>query len=277
MQNNPPPGNPPPNYPPPPPNYPPPGQSFSPPPAPKKSKTPWIIAGVLGCLAIVVVIFLLIGGLAYFGYKSANDIVKNANSRGGTSGGGSTSRSTTPAAGTTRYTNDRSKFSGTLAQNYVDFSFDYPEDWTLVPNETKNFVKVEHTDEHGTTMENFAVGWISATGTFLDKQLLPQLAKQLNDQFSQGFENYEKVSEGEGHLGDYDGYDIKFTADLPGAAGGGAKVYGRAFLIPPPSGEKHGVALIMLTTDRAEGISSPDDVGVKGEMPTIINSFHLGS
>jgi hypothetical protein len=48
-------------------------------------------------------------------------------------------------------------------------------------------------------------------------------------------------------------------------------------LIPPPSGTKKGVALIMLTTDRADGIESPDDVGVRGEMPVILETFRLGS
>jgi hypothetical protein len=274
----------------PPPNYPPPnsatGQPFGQPTAPKKSKAPWIIGGLLGCLVIIVVIVLALGGLAYFGYKKADETAKslnininrdtNRNASHGTTTT-TTTRTDEPASGTTRYTNDRSDFTGTLAQNYVDFSFDYPSDWHIVPNEKTNFVKVEHDDENGTTLENFAVGWVGATGTALDKQLMPQLASQLSTQFAQGFKGFEKVSEGETRIGDFDGYEVKFTADLPGAAGGDAKVFGRAVLIPPPSGEKKGVALIMLTTDRATGIESPDDVGVKGEMPVIVNSFRMGS
>jgi hypothetical protein len=268
----------------PPPNYPPTGQPFGQPPAPKKSKAPWIIGGVLGCLIIIIIVVLALGGLAYFGYKKADETAKSLNinvnrdtNRNTSHGATTTTRTDEPAAGTTRYVNDRSDFTGTLAQNFVDFSFDYPEDWHLVPNETKNFVKVEHDDANGTTLENFAVGWISATGTVLDKQLMPQLAGQLSSQFAQSFKGFEKVSEGETRIGDYDAYEIKFKADLPGAAGGDATVFGRAVLIPPPSGEKKGVALIMLTTDREPGIESPEDVGVKGEMPTILNSFRLGS
>lgn len=265
----------------PPPNYQPAGQPLGQP--PKKSKAPWIIGGVLGCLALVVVVIIALGGLAYLGIKKADETAKslninvnrdtNRNARRGTA----TTRADAPASGTTRYVNQSSNFTGTLAQNYVDFSFDYPEDWKLSPNETKNFVKVERVDDNGTTLENFAVGWIGATGTALDKQLMPRLAAQLSSQFAQSFNGYEKVSEGETRVGDYEAYELKFKADLTGAAGGNATVFGRAVLIPPPSGEKHGVALIMLTTDRAPGIESVDDVGVKGEMPVILETFRLGS
>ncbi|HEX8161150.1 MAG TPA: hypothetical protein VF538_04720 [Pyrinomonadaceae bacterium] len=274
--------NPPPNYPPQ--NPAPQGQPYGQPTAPKKSKAPWIIGGVLGCLVIVVVVLFALGGLAYLGFKKADEVAStlNANSRARNANRGASPvttapRAGSPASGTTRYVNERGGFTGTLAQNFVDFSFDYPEGWRVVPNETKNFVKVERDDDNGTTLENFAVGWISATGTALDKQLMPQLAGQLSSQFAQGFKGYEKVSEGETRVGDYEAYEVKFKADLPGAAGGDATVFGRAVLIPPPSGTKKGVALIMLTTDRADGIESPDDVGVRGEMPVILETFRLGS
>ena len=261
-------------------NYPPPagGQSFPPPgnpygapqtPAsPKKSKTPWIIAGV-GCLLLAGIgLIVLIGVLAYIGKKAESTVSKNL------------PRDVPVAqqeAGTKQYVNTRVGRTGDLAENYVDFSFYYPEDWQIVPNQTKNFVKVERKDEDETTLENFAVGWISLPGTSLDKQLLPQLAEQVGTQFAQSFTDFEKVSEGETRIGPYEGYEIKFTAKLKRGAHDQVDIYGRVALVPPPDGGKQGVALVMLATDRAPEIGGVDDVGVKGEMPVILDSFRFGS
>ncbi len=254
-------------------NYPPPGQGYPPPagapmgamppPVQKKSKTPWIIAGV-GCLVLIGIMIALIGGLAYLGNKVKSTQTTNV-------------PPAQQAAGTTQYVNSRVGRTGDLAKNYVDFSFYYPDNWKLVPNQTQNFVKVERADENDTTQENFAVGWISATGTAFDKQLLPQLAKQVGTQFSSGFQNFKQVSEGETKIGSYEGYEVKFTAKLPGAPKGDADIYGRVVLLPPPSGSTKGVALVMLATSLADEINGVDDVGVKGEMPAILDSFRFSS
>lgn len=252
------------NYPPPGQGYPPPGGAYAQPPIPpKKSKTPWIIAGV-GCLAIIVIgVILLIGGGLYLGSKVQSTQTKNV-------------PPPTLAAGTKQYVSTRAGLNSELAEHFVDFSFNYPDNWNVVPNQTKNFVKVERSED-GTTLENFAVGWISATGTAFDKQLMPQLAKQLTTQFGQSFADFEKVSEGETKIGPYEAYEVKFTATLKGTQQGDADIYGRVALLPPPSGEKKGVALIMLTTNLAPEIKSVDDVGVKGELPVILDSFRFGA
>ena len=260
-------------------NYPPPagGQNFPPPSSPygapqppvppKKSKTPWLIAGV-GCVVLGgIILVVLIGVLAYIGKKAE-----------------STARKIAPRdvpvvqqeAGTQQYVNTRVGRTGELADNYVDFSFNYPEDWRVVPNQTKNFIKVERKDEDETTLENFAVGWLSLPGTDFDKHLLPQLAGQVGTQFAQSFSDFEKVSEGETKIGPYDGYEIKFTAKLKRGTKE-VNIFGRVALLPPPNGGKQGVALVMLATDLAPEISGVDDVGIKGEMPVILDSFRFGS
>src|SRR4051812_20869763 len=123
MQNNPPPNYTPPNYPPPA------GQPFGQP--PKKSKAPWIIAGALGCLIIVVVIVALFGGLAYLGFKKADEAAKSFNTNDGGSSG--TNRATPPprAANMVHYVNTKEGRTGNLEKYYVPFSFDYPSTWKL--------------------------------------------------------------------------------------------------------------------------------------------------
>ena len=169
---------------------------------------------------------------------------------------------------TTRYTNSRASFSGKLSDNYVDFSFDYPTEWKRV-TDSSNFVKVEKKTPGGDTLENFAVGWVSGPSS-----LLPQLAQQLSDQSSRGFPEYKKVSEGEVKIGSYEGYEFRFSSHMKTAAGE-ADIWGRIVLLPS-EGSRKGAALVMLASSASPDVHGPEDVGEKGELPAILNSFRFG-
>jgi hypothetical protein len=257
-------------------NYPPPGTpnysaSGMPQGQAPKSKKPWIIGGVIGCLLLSFIVLLAIGGLAYFGFKKAEEVAKTMDSNSANYGRGKT----TQTANTKQYVNSRQGRTGNLAENFVDFSFNYPDNWEVDPNPAPNFVRVERKltgDDGNFTQENFAVGWVSATGTALDKQLMPQLATQFNSQFAAQFPNYKKVSEGETKIGDYDGYEFRFTAEK-----NNVNFWGRVAMLPPPSGQKKGVALVMIASDRAPELSGVEDVGEKGELPVVLDSFRFGA
>jgi hypothetical protein len=253
-------------------NYPPPGApNYSPSGMPQgqapKSKKPWIIAGVLGCLLMIVIIVLAVGGLAYLGFKKAEETAKSLNSN---------TPAPSQASNTKQYVNSRQGRSGKLAENFVDFSFYYPDNWEIDDDPAPNFVRVERKmvdDDGGNfTQENFAVGWVSATGTALDKQLMPKLASQFNTQFAAQFPNYKKVSEGETRIGPYDGYEFRFTAEK-----NDVNFWGRVAMLPPPSGQTKGVALVMIASDRAPELTGVEEVGEKGELPVILESFRFGS
>jgi hypothetical protein len=169
---------------------------------------------------------------------------------------------------TTRYVNSRSNFSGKLADNFVDFSFDYPSAWKRV-TDSSNFVKVEKKTPGGDTIENFAVGWVSAPSS-----MLPQFAQQLSDQFSRGFPEYKKVSEGEVKIGPYEGYEFRFSSHMKTALGE-ADIRGRVVLLPS-EGSRKGAALVMLASSASPDVHGPEDVGEKGELPAILNSFRFG-
>ena len=233
---------------------------------PPKSKKPWIIGGVIGCLLLIIVIVLAVGGLAYLGFKKAEETAKSLNVN---------TPAPRQAENTKRYVNSREGRTGNLAENFVDFSFNYPDSWELEPNPAPNFVRVERKisgDGGNFTQENFAVGWVSATGTAMDKKLMPQLATQFNTQFAAQFPNYAKVSEGETKIGPYEGYEFRFTAEK-----NNVEFWGRVAMLPPPSGQKKGVALVMIASDRAPELSGVEDVGEKGELPVILDSFRFGS
>jgi hypothetical protein len=228
-----------------------------------KSKKPWIIGGVIGCLLLIVILLVALGGLGYYASRNLKS-TQNANVA-----------APTKAANTRQYVNSREGRSGKLVENFVDFSFYYPDTWEIDDNPAPNFVRVERklsSDKGDFTQENFAVGWVSATGTALDKQLMPQLATQFNTQFASQFPNYKKASEGETKVGAYEGYEFRFTAEK-----NDVKFWGRVVMLPPASGQKKGVALVMIASDRAPELTGVEDVGEKGELPVILESFRFGA
>ena len=250
-------------------NYPQQGGSYGQAPPPAKSKTPWIIGGVVGCLFLIVVALV---GLGLIGYLASKDGVTSRTSPAPTP-----SVATTPAPGTTRFVNSREGLTGTLADNYIDFTFDYPDTWQRDPEPAPSFVRVERTNAAGNTIENFSVGWFSSTGPAAgNTQLLSQVVNNLSQQISGNFPGYTKVSEGPTTLGSYTGHELRFT----GAANKGTRnelpFWGRVVVLPDPSGSNKGVSVIMLATGHSSEVKSLSDVGTKGELPVMINSFRMG-
>lgn len=241
-----------------------------PPPQRKRRVWPWVV-GIVGVIAIGVV--TLLGVIGYVAYKAAQQAERRATNA--TAPGGATRR-----ADLQTYVNSPASFTGTLKEHYSDFSFQYPANWVVKeqPGQSRsNFVKVERSLDGNTTLENFAVGWFTSTGTAKgDAALFPQLARQLSTQFATSFPGYRKVSEGATRVGSYDGYEFRFTGELR-APGRKVDVYGRAVMLPSGSTtQRNGVALIMLATSLAPEIKSVADVGVRGELPVILESFRMG-
>ena len=102
------------------------------------------------------------------------------------------------------------------------------------------------------------------------------LAENLSKQLSTGFPEYRKVSEGPTRVGAYDGYEFRFEGMSRDTAKGDVNIWGRVVFLPPPSGGNTGVTLLMLTTSLAPELKSIDDVGVKGELPMVLESFRFG-
>ena len=174
----------------------------------------------------------------------------------------------------TRYTNTREGRSGELEANYVDFHFDYPDTWQMKPAEPGgvNYVSVERGEE-SKTYENLNVGYLKSTGSEQgDALLFPQLIAQIQSQFSGQFPGLEKISEGPTNVNEYPGYGALFRTKVTGEGGNPVDVYMRAILLPKP-GESKGVGLLMMGTSFSPDLSSAEDLGVKGDLPTILNSF----
>jgi hypothetical protein len=263
-------------------------------PAKKKSKLPLI----LGILAVLLI--LGIGGIAAAFFlvikprldqmqgpiavrETPSPEVANANIEAPTP----SLETTTPVddyqppPDATKFENSNAKLDGRLAEHYVDFSFYYPKDWQPDPKAgvagATNFVKVERRLPPDFTQENFAVGWYTSQGTFVaDTPLFPRLVELLSANLSKEFPEYRKVSEGPTKINSMDAYEFRFVSLSKGTEKGDIEVWGRVVFLPSGTPRQTtGATLIMLATSLAPELAGVDDVGSKGEMPVILDSFRF--
>lgn len=186
-----------------------------------------------------------------------------------------------PPADAVEFVNKKENLDGKLAEHYVDFSFYYPERWEKDPKSgvpgAKNFVRVERRLSPNFPQEIFAAGWYVTTGAKeTDQASYPRLVEERSSQLEKDYPEYHKVSEGPTKVGVYDGYEFRFESTSRNTDRGDIKVWGRVIFLPPVDGTKNGVTLLMLATSLASEMKTIDDVGVKGELPIMLQSFRFG-
>lgn len=186
-----------------------------------------------------------------------------------------------PPPNAVEFVNSNAKLDGRLAEHYVDFSFYYPKGWQKDPTAgvagAKNFAKIQRLLSENFPQEIFAVGWYASTGSeAADRASYPNLAEQRSAQFEKEYPEYRKISEGETKAGAYNAYEFRFESVSRNTDKGDIKVWGRVIFVPPIDGSKNGVTLLMLATSLAPELKRVDDVGVKGELPMLLESFRFG-
>lgn len=274
-----------------------PGATTHSPQAKKKSKLPLILG------AVVLVLLLGVAGLAgvFFyvikprlqEFQDRPVVVRdappaeetNTNTTADSTDTESTSEDTevafVPPPGTTKFANSTTNLDGKLAEHYIDFSFYYPETWQTDKNAgvagASNFVKVERRLPPDFTQENFAVGWYTSKGSFeKDRPTFPRLVELLGTNLANSFPEYRKISEGPTKVNSLDGYEFRFVSLSKGTEKGDLQVWGRVIFLPTGvEGQTAGATLIMLATSLAPELSGVEDVGEKGEMPVILESFRF--
>jgi hypothetical protein len=183
---------------------------------------------------------------------------------------------------TTKFTNSKANLDGKLAEHYLDFSFYYPDNWAVDPKAgvpgASNFAKVERKLPPDFTQENFAVGWYTSKGSFAaDEPIFPKLVEVLGKNLAGTFPGYQKVSEGPTKVNSLDGYEFRFVSVSKGSEKGDIQLWGRVIFLPTGrEGDQTGATLVMLTTSLAPELSGVEDVGEKGQMPVILESFRFG-
>jgi hypothetical protein len=187
-----------------------------------------------------------------------------------------------PPADTTKFTNSSASLDGSLAEHYFDFSFYYPNTWLADPKAgvagSGNFVKVERRLPPDFTQENFAVRWYESKGTYdADLPDFPKLVEQYNAGLAKAFPGYHKVSEGPTKINSLEAYELKWEGLSKGTEKGDLHLWGRVVFVPKGiAGNVNGAVLTMFTTSLAGELSSVEDVGTRGEMPVILESFRFG-
>jgi hypothetical protein len=188
---------------------------------------------------------------------------------------------TTAASTTKHFANSRARaVSAVLQQNYLDFSFDYPERWNLTPQRTdgteRNYVRVAAPMINGFEPYAFHVGYVTASGnTEADRHDLEDGAPGFARQFGSSFNDYQLISVGPERVGRYPSYGWRFTASAPGPnQGPPVRIYGRGDFILQP-GATRGLTLVTLVTDRASDSQSAEQVGETGPLKAIFDSLNI--
>jgi hypothetical protein len=261
--------------------------------AQKKSKVPWIIAGVL--------LFLLLSGGAlagafFFLIKPRLDqsaerrpenrpvvqpSVETAPTPAVEQPAATPEDSFVPPPNAVPFENSNANLDGNLAEHYFDFSFYYPKSWQLDPKAgvpgARNFVKVERRLSPDSPQEDFAVGWYTSTGTYAgDLSNFPQRVQEVSAALAKAYPEYKKVSEGPTKVNSMDAYEFRWQGLSTGETGD-VKLWGRVVFLPTgKEGDTAGATIVMLSTSLAPELSSAEDIGQKGEAPVILDSFRFG-
>ncbi|HEY6231906.1 MAG TPA: hypothetical protein VIW64_11620 [Pyrinomonadaceae bacterium] len=187
-----------------------------------------------------------------------------------------------PPPNTAKFVNAAANLDGKLAEHFIEFSFYYPNGWQPDPKagtaSSGNFAKVERRLPPDFTQENFAVRWYPSKGTYeADLPDLPKQAEDFSNSLAKFFPEYRKVSEGPTKINSLDAYEFRWTGVSRGTEKGDLQLWGRVVFVPTGvAGDSNGAILSMFTTSLAPELTSVDDVGVKGQMPVILESFRFG-
>ncbi len=126
--------------------------------------------------------------------------------------------------------------------------------------------------------EKIAVGLYTITGKFDgDLPSCPQRVREFSNSLAKIIPEYRKVSEGPTNVNSMQAYEFRWQGLSKGTERGDLQVWGRVIFLPTGNqGDKAGATLTMLTTSLAPELSSVEDVGERGEVPVILQSFRFG-
>lgn len=184
---------------------------------------------------------------------------------------------------TNYYQNSKQNLKGDLIRNFVGFTMYYPKDWKVngaqessVPNTRGKFIDIARLTPDGRPKEQMLVSYYPSKGTFKDDaDKFPQLVKETNETLKKILPGYQMVSEGEIKVnGDWKAYEVKFQGSGMSDNGEKLTVWGRRLFIPAARpGVRNGFEITMLATSLADDVKSVDEVGVRGELASILYSF----
>lgn len=237
-----------------------------------------------GRLVAAAVILALIGGGIYFALQSQNPVSapslpKNTEPARETNDGPITPRKLEKPADAEVFTNNQADLKGDLARSFIPFEVFYPKNFKR-SSSSKNFVEITTADDGGNLVERFIVTKYGSDGTFQrDKDNFTKLVESSNEEL-RGIlgKGYRAISQGETLVQDgrLRAYEVKF--EYSGQLNGrDAKLWGRRLWIPVQKDDaKLGFVITLIATDLSKDVRGADDLGTKGALKMILDSFEPG-
>lgn len=190
--------------------------------------------------------------------------------------------------GTVYFANTKENLSRELLKNFRGFQLYYPNDWKINKfdknrNKVDNkFIDISKNNSEGIPIEQFMVSYYDSAGTFeLDKENFPAIVEKASEEIKKSpLPNFQMVGSGLVNLNKTDGYDgwkayeMKFQGEGTALSGDKIKLFGRRFYIPAARpGVKKGLVVTLLATSFSKENASPNDLGTKGDLKTILSTF----
>lgn len=185
-------------------------------------------------------------------------------------------RAIAPPADAVYFENSKQNLKPEAAKNFLGFSLYFPKEWRQ-SDAGGSFLDISKKASTGTPIEQMLVSFYESRGTFkADREMFPRLVKDKTEAQLKAFvPNYRTVSEGETTVNNgWRAYEVKFQGAGKTANGENIKLFGRRLYIPAArNGMKNGYVLTMLATSLSPEVKSADDVGVKGDLARILETF----
>lgn len=181
------------------------------------------------------------------------------------------------------FQSSRQGLKGDLVRNFVGFALYYPQSWKVTgPKESVDgktrgkFLDIANVTPEGKLKEQMLISYYASNGTFKeDTEKFPQLVKETVETLKKLIPNFQMVSEGNTVVnGGWNAYEVKFQGSGTGENGERLLVWGRRLFVPAARpGVRAGFEITMLATSYAEEVRSVDDVGVRGDLGSILYTF----
>jgi hypothetical protein len=182
----------------------------------------------------------------------------------------------TAAPGTRIFVSERDAVPAGLKDKFVPFAFHYPDTFAAVSDENA-FIRIEK-QEGGAALASFAVSPVTipspkAEGATFYPAMMKEMSKWLGSRASGYEELSQKAASFKSPHHYYDGWDMHWQSHET-AAPGNVDFYGRVLFLRE-SKMSPGVMITMIARASDPAITRADDVGERGDLALILQSFRL--
>jgi serine/threonine protein kinase len=191
-------------------------------------------------------------------------------------------RTIAPPDGFLLFQNSKKRISSpSLLKGFRGFSLYYPNDWTKVDptNSSTYFVDVKKTSPTGLPIEQLVVEPYPSKGTYKeDFGDFPSLVKRAESEL-QKQPNYQKLDERETTINnDRKVYEVRWVAAGETKSKEMITIWGRTLFMPAQRrGIKTGLRITMVASSLSNEVKNIDDVGVKGRLASVLETFEPDS